>query len=213
MEGGGEGFSCPVPSCACMRHTHTPGSRIIRHLHPRIGFLTHGRGECDHGPQGQRRRGAGEGVDLCQHAAVCRTLAAPVVIACCSPCVRDHASQSFRNPDELWQQTQDGDGSHATWYQKAVSYWDQQEASYNGVLGGFGHVSEADVRDSKQLIEKVSKAAAACTPARQSCLSCPPSHPPFPSPSHPFLSASLVAVDEDSIGGECGGNSDACGTR
>lgn len=65
--------------------------------------------------------------------------------------------QNFRNPDELWQQTQDTDGSHGTWYQKAVSYWDQQEASYNGVLGGFGHVSEADVRDSKQLIEKVNQ--------------------------------------------------------
>jgi hypothetical protein len=25
--------------------------------------------------------------------------------------------------------------------QKAVSYWDQQEPSYNGVLGGFGFVS------------------------------------------------------------------------
>jgi protein N-terminal methyltransferase len=40
-------------------------------------------------------------------------------------------------------------------YTKAVSYWDQQEASYDGVLGGYGHVSDLDVRDSRQLIEKV----------------------------------------------------------
>ena len=39
--------------------------------------------------------------------------------------------------------------------QKAVSYWDKQEPSYNGVLGGFGFVSDIDVRDSRQLLEKV----------------------------------------------------------
>ena len=39
--------------------------------------------------------------------------------------------------------------------QKAVSYWDQQEPSYNGVLGGFGFVSDIDVNDSRQLLEKV----------------------------------------------------------
>lgn len=35
-------------------------------------------------------------------------------------------------------------------------YWDQQEPTYNGVLGGFGFVSDIDVRDSKQLLLKVS---------------------------------------------------------
>ncbi|EFJ52851.1 hypothetical protein VOLCADRAFT_55463 [Volvox carteri f. nagariensis] len=39
-------------------------------------------------------------------------------------------------------------------YQKAVSYWDQQEASYNGVLGGFGYTSDLDVRDSRALLLK-----------------------------------------------------------
>lgn len=36
-----------------------------------------------------------------------------------------------------------------------LQYWDAQPASYDGVLGGFGHVSDVDVRDSRQLIEKV----------------------------------------------------------
>jgi protein N-terminal methyltransferase len=40
-------------------------------------------------------------------------------------------------------------------YKKAVDYWDGQEASYNGVLGGFGFVSDIDVRDSRELIQKV----------------------------------------------------------
>lgn len=65
------------------------------------------------------------------------------------------ASQNFKSPDELWHSTKDADGTHETWYKKAVQYWDQQEPSYDGVLGGFGHVSDADVADSRQLLLKV----------------------------------------------------------
>lgn len=39
--------------------------------------------------------------------------------------------------------------------EQAVEYWDNQEASYNGVLGGFGHVSEVDVKESSKFLEKV----------------------------------------------------------
>mmetsp|Transcript_7721 Transcript_7721/g.16654 ORF Transcript_7721/g.16654 Transcript_7721/m.16654 type:complete len:257 (-) Transcript_7721:416-1186(-) len=67
----------------------------------------------------------------------------------------DHDGRNFESPNELWQQEQDHDGTHKTWYQKAVNYWDQQEASYNGVLGGYGYVSDIDVKGSKQLIEKI----------------------------------------------------------
>lgn len=72
---------------------------------------------------------------------------------CGNLCVE--TTQVFTNPDELWEQSRDNDGSHASWYKKAVSYWDQQEPTYDGVLGGFGFVSEVDVRDSRALIEKV----------------------------------------------------------
>mmetsp|Transcript_21632 Transcript_21632/g.36854 ORF Transcript_21632/g.36854 Transcript_21632/m.36854 type:complete len:263 (-) Transcript_21632:320-1108(-) len=65
---------------------------------------------------------------------------------------------TFENPGELWaQEAQAPGGIEQHWYAKAVEYWDQQEASYNGVLGGFGFVSDVDVRDSRQLIEKVLK--------------------------------------------------------
>jgi AdoMet dependent proline di-methyltransferase len=57
--------------------------------------------------------------------------------------------------DELWKQEMDADGTHKTWYAKAVDYWDKQEASYNGVLGGFERVSDVDIRDSRQLLLKV----------------------------------------------------------
>lgn len=65
-------------------------------------------------------------------------------------------------PEVLWEKTKDQDGQHDTWYKKAVSYWDQQEASYDGVLGGFGHVSDIDIRDSKQVLLKVRTARRAC---------------------------------------------------
>jgi len=35
-----------------------------------------------------------------------------------------------------------------------VSYWDKQDASYNGVLGGYGFVSDVDIRDSRALLAK-----------------------------------------------------------
>eukprot|EP00798_Chlamydomonas_sp_ICE-L_P010703 gene10703-12404_t len=69
--------------------------------------------------------------------------------------------KNYNNPQELWQQQQDADGSHNTWYQKAVSYWDDQEATYDGVLGGFGYVSDVDVVDSRQLLQKTQLEAAA----------------------------------------------------
>lgn len=37
-----------------------------------------------------------------------------------------------------------------------MQYWDEQEASYNGVLGGFGFVSDVDVKDSRAVLLKVS---------------------------------------------------------
>ena len=40
-------------------------------------------------------------------------------------------------------------------YTQAVDYWANTEATYDGVLGGFGTLSSPDVRDSKAFIEQV----------------------------------------------------------
>jgi protein N-terminal methyltransferase len=66
------------------------------------------------------------------------------------------AQEEFRDPDALWAKARDADGSHSGWYQGAVAYWDAQEASYDGVLGGFGHVSSTDIADSSALLQRVS---------------------------------------------------------
>ncbi|CAD7950262.1 unnamed protein product [Amoebophrya sp. A120] len=63
------------------------------------------------------------------------------------------AKPTYSKPvTEFWQkhlteQSRDG------WYKKAIDYWDQQEASVNGVLGGFGHTSAQDLRESKRLLQ------------------------------------------------------------
>ena len=50
-----------------------------------------------------------------------------------------------------------------------MAYWDRQEASYDGVLGGHGHVSGADIRESRAFLraslgpERFDAAEAACS--------------------------------------------------
>lgn len=63
----------------------------------------------------------------------------------------------YSRPDELWEKAKGENGTHEGWYQGAVSYWDKQEASYNGVLGGFGYVSSFDIADSREMLKKVFK--------------------------------------------------------
>jgi protein N-terminal methyltransferase len=41
-----------------------------------------------------------------------------------------------------------------SWYRPAVEYWDKQEASYDGVLGGYGSVSDTDVAESDKFLKK-----------------------------------------------------------
>ena len=60
--------------------------------------------------------------------------------------------QSCKTPDDLWATIRGSKDQQ--WYAPAVQYWDKQEASYNGVLGGFGHVSELDVAGSRKFLQK-----------------------------------------------------------
>jgi hypothetical protein len=47
--------------------------------------------------------------------------------------------------------------NNVQWYTTAVDYWDRQEASVNGVLGGYGHLTSPDVRDSRAFLKKVGR--------------------------------------------------------
>ena len=39
------------------------------------------------------------------------------------------------------------------WYDSAAAYWEGVDATIDGVLGGFGHLTEVDVRDSHKFLE------------------------------------------------------------
>ncbi|URE11115.1 N-terminal protein methyltransferase [Musa troglodytarum] len=39
------------------------------------------------------------------------------------------------------------------WYQKGIAYWEGVEASVDGVLGGYGHVNDADVKGSEAFLK------------------------------------------------------------
>eukprot|EP00927_Polykrikos_kofoidii_P049651 TRINITY_DN43686_c0_g1_i1.p1 TRINITY_DN43686_c0_g1~~TRINITY_DN43686_c0_g1_i1.p1 ORF type:complete len:258 (+),score=43.00 TRINITY_DN43686_c0_g1_i1:63-776(+) len=63
------------------------------------------------------------------------------------------------DPNEFWKKELSGPNGEKSWYAKGEAYWDNQEASVNGVLGGFGCTSEPDVRESKQFLQDLCKDA------------------------------------------------------
>ncbi|KAG7963928.1 hypothetical protein I3843_09G142900 [Carya illinoinensis] len=65
----------------------------------------------------------------------------------------DSDGREFKNADEMWRE-QVGDPSKKTdWYHQGVGYWQGVEASVDGVLGGYGHVNEADVHGSEAFLK------------------------------------------------------------
>ncbi|XP_062161625.1 alpha N-terminal protein methyltransferase 1 isoform X2 [Alnus glutinosa] len=64
----------------------------------------------------------------------------------------DSSGREFKNADEMWRD-QAGDPSKKTeWYRQGVGYWQGVEASVDGVLGGYGHVNEADIQGSEAFL-------------------------------------------------------------
>ncbi|KAK2077977.1 hypothetical protein QBZ16_003845 [Prototheca wickerhamii] len=63
----------------------------------------------------------------------------------------------YSSPQEFWDEVEANrlSGEGPQWYRQAVDYWDSQEASDNGVLGGFEELTEVDIADSKKFILKV----------------------------------------------------------
>ena len=61
----------------------------------------------------------------------------------------DGNGTDFETLEDVW-----GEGGDQ-WYGKAQEYWDQQDASINGVLGGFGDLHPTDVAGSDQFLKMV----------------------------------------------------------
>jgi protein N-terminal methyltransferase len=55
---------------------------------------------------------------------------------------------------DLWlHETPNGDASQ--WYEKSTTYWHDVPATVGGVLGGFGHLSGVDVKESGEFVRRV----------------------------------------------------------
>lgn len=68
---------------------------------------------------------------------------------------QDSNGKVYNKPEALWTELAAApEGTQQGWYNKAVAYWDSQEASVNGVLGGYGHVSDDDITESRKFLYK-----------------------------------------------------------
>ncbi|KAG0500734.1 hypothetical protein HPP92_000806 [Vanilla planifolia] len=81
----------------------------------------------------------------------------------------DSDGRGFRNSMEMWREEiglgERGEDETASavsgtgfskrrgWYDKGISYWQGVEASLDGVLGGYGHVNETDVKGSEAFLK------------------------------------------------------------
>ncbi|KFM25149.1 Alpha N-terminal protein methyltransferase 1 [Auxenochlorella protothecoides] len=70
---------------------------------------------------------------------------------------QDLQDKEYASPQEFWDEVAAARSSGAgpQWYDQAVRYWDTQEASDDGVLGGFGELSDPDIVDSRKFLAKV----------------------------------------------------------
>ncbi len=73
----------------------------------------------------------------------------------------DTEGRTYSSIDELWK-SEFGDADDNSvqekkheWYKKGVDYWSSVEPTTQGVLGGFGRISDIDVRGSKAFLQSL----------------------------------------------------------
>nr|XP_043624559.1 alpha N-terminal protein methyltransferase 1 [Erigeron canadensis] len=64
----------------------------------------------------------------------------------------DSNGREFKNPEEMWEQEIGDSQKKVDWYRNGVGYWQGVEASMDGVLGGYGHVNEPDIKSSEAFL-------------------------------------------------------------
>ncbi|GAQ92664.1 hypothetical protein KFL_010870010 [Klebsormidium nitens] len=72
----------------------------------------------------------------------------------------DNAGNPYTSAKEMWR-LEAGEGDEAKekqkkeeWYRNGVAYWENVEASVDGVLGGYGHVSSVDIAESEAFLKE-----------------------------------------------------------
>ncbi|GAA0172436.1 methyltransferase [Lithospermum erythrorhizon] len=67
----------------------------------------------------------------------------------------DSEGREFKNSDEMWRE-EVGDSTKKTqWYNQGIHYWQGVEATVDGVLGGYGHVNDADISASEAFLHTI----------------------------------------------------------
>ncbi|KAG9136572.1 hypothetical protein Leryth_014403 [Lithospermum erythrorhizon] len=67
----------------------------------------------------------------------------------------DSREQRIQNSDEMWRE-EVGDSTKKTqWYNQGIHYWQGVEATVDGVLGGYGHVNDADISASEAFLHTI----------------------------------------------------------
>lgn len=69
--------------------------------------------------------------------------------------VEDLWREQFVDPSLAASSNPDVSSKKIEWYQKGADYWMSQDASVDGVLGGFGHISPVDLSGSKSFLQKL----------------------------------------------------------
>lgn len=64
----------------------------------------------------------------------------------------DSDGRAFNNSEEMWREEVGDQSKRSEWYLKGVNYWQGVEASVDGVLGGYGHVNDADIKESEAFL-------------------------------------------------------------
>ncbi|KAK9696985.1 hypothetical protein RND81_08G008200 [Saponaria officinalis] len=64
----------------------------------------------------------------------------------------DSDGREFKTADEMWREHV-ADHKRVDWYRNGVGYWQGVEASVEGVLGGYGSVSDADIKASEAFLK------------------------------------------------------------
>ncbi|KAK4488072.1 hypothetical protein RD792_003814 [Penstemon davidsonii] len=69
----------------------------------------------------------------------------------------DSEGRQFKNAEEMWRE-QVGDADplkKSQWYSDGVGYWQGVEATVDGVLGGYAHVNEPDIKGSEAFFNTI----------------------------------------------------------
>lgn len=82
----------------------------------------------------------------------------------------DTAGATYASVADLWKELGTSAGREG-WYAKGTSYWENQEATINGVLGGYPETHGPDLRESRRFLDLLLRRAPAA-PGNKTVLDC-----------------------------------------